>query len=417
MFRASASETSSLSIRWFKDVDGLRQLENDWLELTPKASLFARYEWNLAAAMHLLGEGQEIWFCRIGDSAGRPLAIIPALAGNTPVKPFGYLPALALGWSHQLATFDFPMALGANALEVGKAMLLAFKDLPIKWRVVSWPRVMADSNAAKVAQALGKRWADITPAAPCSTFYTASAPNQADGLEIFTVKSSKLRSKLAYTTRRLATQGPLQMRMAREQGDIAGYFEEFLRLESSGWKGAHGTGTAISLVPSAKAFYSSLLAQSNPYFETDIALLFCGDNAVAGQFLIRVAGWEHQYKIAYDEAYFKFSPGQILHQMVIEQAKESDGIDRVSLVTGQSWHKEWAPITEPTLQIHIFRFIRQTAVVRVGRKVIARLRQVRARLSAMRPKAVGSPDHEQSKELQNKLLNDKPTLPIDVTSQ
>jgi CelD/BcsL family acetyltransferase involved in cellulose biosynthesis len=376
----------------------LRQLENDWLELTPEASLFARYEWNFAAAMHLLDEGEQIWFCRIYDGAGRTLAIIPAINGKESVKPFGQLPALALGWSNQLAIFDFPMARAANALEVGKAMLMACKNLPFKWQVISWPRVMADSNAAKVALALGQQWTDITPAAPSSTFYTASAPDPAKGLEIFVVKSSKLRSKLAYTTRRLSAQGPIQMRMAREQDDIQGYFEEFLRLESSGWKGAHGSGTAIALVPSAKAFFSSLLVQSNPYFETDIALMFCAEKAVAGQFLIRVARWEHQYKIAYDEAYSKLSPGQILHQMVIEQAKVSDGIDRVSLVTGQTWHKEWAPIPEPTLQIYIFRNIWRTVVVRVGRQVLARARQVRARLSAMRAKDAGSPDQKQSKQ-------------------
>ena len=381
MTRPGASKTSRLSARWYEGAAGLQQLESDWLELAAEADLFARYEWHLAAALHLVGDGDKIWFCRIGDDADRPVAIIPAVTGTTEVRPFGMVPALALGWDNQLATFDFPMARGANALEVGTTMHKAFMDRPIKWRVISWPRVMAFSNAAKVALALGQRGADITTAAPCSTFYTSSVPDPARGLEVYVVKSSKLRSNLANRTRRLSAQGPIQMRMAREQGDIAGYFEEFLRLESSGWKGAEGTRTAISLVPSAKAFYSSLLEQSKPAFETDVALLFCGDKPVAGQLLIRTARWEHICKIAYDEAYSALSPGQLLHQQVIEHAKASERIDRASLVTGLTWHKEWLPTPEPTLHVNIFRSAWRSSVVRLGRHVLARVRKVRAYFS------------------------------------
>ncbi len=377
MARGIAAAPSILHACWYEGVSGLKQLESDWLELAAGADLFARYEWHLAAAMHLVADGEKIWFCRISDGADRPVAIIPAVTGRTEVRPFGIVPALALGCDNQLAAFDFPMARGANALEVGKLMLEEFEARPFKWRVISWPRVMAFSNAAKVASALGRVWADIVDAAPCSTFYTASVPDPATGFEVYAIKSSNLRANLGKRTRRLAEQGPIQMRMAREQGDIAGYFEEFLRLESSGWKGTQGTGTAISLVPSAKAFYSSLLAQSSRHFEPDIALLFCGDKAIAGQFLIRTARWEHIYKIAYDEDYAAFSPGQLLNQQVIEHAKTSKGTDRVSLVTGQSWHSKWSPMMEPTLQIHIFGAIWPTTVERVGRQVVTRVRLAR----------------------------------------
>jgi hypothetical protein len=70
-----------LSARWYEGAAGLQQLESDWLELAAEADLFARYEWHLAAALHLVGDGDKIWFCRIGDDAGRPAAIIPAVTG------------------------------------------------------------------------------------------------------------------------------------------------------------------------------------------------------------------------------------------------------------------------------------------------------------------------------------------------
>ncbi len=377
MDQTKTSESVSLNACWHEGVAGLRQLSADWYELTPDAQLFARYEWHLAAAMHLVGDGHSISFCRIGDDAGRPLSIIPAVTSRAVVRPFGGLPALTLGWDSELAAFDFPLAHGANAFKVGKAMLKAFNDHPYGWRVISWSRVMAYSNAAKVAMALNHRLTDIIPSFVCNTFYTASTPDPVAGLEVFTVKSSKLRRILAQRSRRLAQQGPIEMRMAREQSDIEGFFKEFLRIESSGWKGEHGTRTAIALMPAARAFYNSLLAESSKDFETDIALLYCGNKAVAGQYLIRTARWEHVYKIGYDEAFANCSPGQLLMQHVIERAKASDAIDRVSLVTGDDWHNYWTTIPEPTLQIKIFRSVSRAFAVRLGRYVLTRFRQAR----------------------------------------
>jgi hypothetical protein len=370
-------EPMPLSTQWYEGVVGLRQLRADWYELTPDAQLFARFEWHLAAATHLVGDDHRIWFCRIGDDEGRPLSIIPAVTAIASIKFLGHLPTLTLGWDTQLAALDFPLAHSADPCEVGKAMLKAFSHLQSDWRVISWPRVMANSNAARVAMALNHWLTDITPASLCSTFYTGSIPSPADGFEVFTVKSSKLRRTLAQHSRRLCQQGRIQMRMAREEGDIEGFFKEFLRIESSGWKGEKGTRTAIALVPAAQAFYSSLLAQSNAIFETDIALLYCGDKAVAGQFLIRTAHWEYVYKIGYDEAFAKCSPGQILLQLEVERAKASGGIERVSLVTGRDWMKKWEPIQEPTLEINIFQHMWRPFIVHVGRFFLTRIRGAR----------------------------------------
>jgi hypothetical protein len=374
-------EPQALTTDWYEGGAGVRQLRADWYELTPDAQLFARYEWHLAAAAHLVGDDHRIWFCRIGDNAGRPLAIIPAVTAITSIKLLGQLRALTLGWDTQLVALDFPLARGADAREVAKAMLEAFTHLEYDWRAITWPRVMADSNAAKIAMALNHWLTDITPSSLCSTFYTGNNPNPAGGYEVFTIGSPKLRRTLAQHARRLCQHGAIQMRMAREEGDVEEFFNEFLRIESSGWKGDKGTRTAIAFVPAARAFYSSLLAQSNADFETDIALLYCGNRAVAGQFLIRTAHWEYVYKIGYDEAFAKCSPGQLLLQMEVERARASDDIERVSLVTGRDWMKKWEPIQEPTLEISIFRHMWRPLILRVGRFFLTQYK--RARLSAL----------------------------------
>jgi CelD/BcsL family acetyltransferase involved in cellulose biosynthesis len=376
---AKASGPMPLKVHWYEGVAGLKQLRTEWQELTTDAHLFSRYEWHLAAAEHLLGVGHSIYFCRIGDHEGRPVAIIPGLTSTSAVKLFGRLPAFALGWSDQLALSDFPLAAGADVFEIGKVMLKAFGDHRFKWRVVSWPRVMADSNAAKVALAIGVQRADIVSTSVCNTFYTSNAGGKVSDLDVFSVKSGKLRRNLAHRWRRLEQQGPIEMRSGRERGNVEKFFEEFLRIESSGWKGDKGTRTALAQVPAARAFYNALLAESNSEFETDVALLYCGDRAVAGQFLIRAARWLHIYKMGYDEEFANCSPGQLLTQLVIERAKASCLIDRVSLVTGLDWHKDWKPIAEPTLQINIFRHMWRPSLIRCGRHLLAEFKQLRSR--------------------------------------
>ena len=367
-----------MNVEWHKGVNGLRLLKEDWCAIAVNAPLFARYEWNLAAAMHLAGDAESVWFCRVSAPDGRPLSIIPVIPATAAVKPFGEVKALTLGFDHQLAAFDFPLAPDANVAEVGAAMLKAFRGHPYKWTVISWPRVMADSNAARLALALKPQWTNITPSQGCSTFRTRSTPDHA-GEGVFSLRSGRLRRNLANRTRRLEKHGPISMQMGREEGNVDFFFDEFLRLESSGWKGESGTRTAIALVPAAKAFYHSLLAESNPSFEADIALMYSGEKAVAGQFVIRTAGWEHLYKIGHDDAFNEFSPGRLLLLRIIERAIKIDGIDRVSLVTGLDWHEEWEPVLEPTLQVHIFRSKWRPVVVRLGRHLLTEYRRRRSR--------------------------------------
>jgi hypothetical protein len=382
MDNAKASEFMPLNVQWYEGVAGLRELRADWQYLTIDAHLFARYEWHLAAAEHLLGDGRSIYCCRIGDHAGQPLAIIPGVTSTSAVKLFGQLPAFTLGWGDQLALSDFPLAAGADVFEIGKVMHKAFSEHPFKWRVISWPRVMADSNAARVAIAIGHGLTDIAPSSVCNTFYTSRSVGSVSDLEVFTVKSGKLRRNLSHRLRRLEQQGPIEMRFGREHGNVQGYFEEFLRIESSGWKGVKGARSALAHVPAARAFYSALLAESSSEFETDVALLYCGDRAVAGQFLIRAARWEHLYKMGYDEEFANCSPGQLLTQLVIEHAKASGMIDRVSLVTGLEWHNDWRPIAESTLQINIFRHMWRPSLIRGGRYFLTKFKQLRSRPAA-----------------------------------
>ena len=165
--------------------------------------------------------------------------------------------------------------------------------------------------------------------------------------------------------------------MARDEGAISEFFEEFLRIEAAGWKGAAGTRSAITFVPGARAFYESVIAQHSREFESDIALLYTCDKAIAGQLLIRAARWEHVYKIGYDESFAKYAPGQLLLESVLQRWHASGSVDRVSLVTGLPWHDNWSPIAEPTLAVSIFRDTWRPSIIRMARMIKSRIKEIR----------------------------------------
>ena len=62
---------------------------------------------------------------------------------------------------------------------------------------------------------------------------------------------------------------------------------------------------------------------------------------------------------------------------MLEWACASELIDRVSLVTGVPWHRNWGPNPEATLQILIFRDHWHPLILRYARAIAAKVRGVR----------------------------------------
>jgi hypothetical protein len=70
----------------------------------------------------------------------------------------------------------------------------------------------------------------------------------------------------------------------------------------------------------------------------------------------------------------------------------------VSLVTNQDWHKDWAPIPEPALQVCIFRNKLRPIVVRQGRRILQEYKEARRRFAERRVKGGGAGQEQSKKE-------------------
>ena len=107
--------------------------------------------------------------------------------------------------------------------------------------------------------------------------------------------------------RRLADLGPVAVESVAAPGAATATFEEFLALEAAGWKGRDGT--AILSSPAISAFAREVVARraADGGVRIDTLRLAGKPIAMVVSFLAGASAWT--WKIAFDEAFARFSPG------------------------------------------------------------------------------------------------------------
>jgi len=387
---------------------GLRALREPWLSLHGRADLYARYEWHLACAMHLLDDASSLAYVQVLDGA-RTVAIVPTIVSNASVSCFRNLRVLSLGLHEQLRLADFPVAADVRIEEIAAALGTALAAWPERWDALHWPRILVSSHAMRVARELRVPTAQIVAATPCNTLDTRRPyPEFLAGL------SKNLRASLRKSQRRLEKSGGAHMTVNGVPADAVGgadaalgsapidgidaAYEAFLAIENSGWKGEKGIGSAVHLNPSTRSFYAELLAQRGPDFAPEVTLLFRGDAPIAAQFSICVNRCRHVLKIGYHEAESRFSPGQVLMARVVELAG-GGATECVNLVTDMPWHKTWRPSPQAAFRVVVFRerwrtvphrgYLAARRAAKLGLQAYQRLRERVAAMVTPPPPASG----------------------------
>lgn len=119
----------------------------------------------------------------------------------------------------------------------------------------------------------------------------------------YTVRRRKEFSRLI---RRLEDQGKLEFRSLGGE-DVVPAFEQFLQLEAKGWKGSRGS--ALLSRPETARFARSMIALRAQRGGVRIDGLFLSGTPIAMLVLLIEGGRAFSWKIAYDEAYSRYSPG------------------------------------------------------------------------------------------------------------
>jgi len=124
--------------------------------------------------------------------------------------------------------------------------------------------------------------------------------------------SAATRKKLRQHRRRLAREGTLQYRVAREPDAVREAFAELMRIEASGWKGRRGT----ALLDNAEdaAFARRMVVALAGRGDAVVHGLYLDGRAVSMQVVLHSEPAAFTWKTAYDEKLHDFSPGMLLFE-------------------------------------------------------------------------------------------------------
>lgn len=112
---------------------------------------------------------------------------------------------------------------------------------------------------------------------------------------------------------RLAELGDLRFE-THDGGDVSDWLDRFLWLEASGWKGKRGT--ALAERSNERRFFETLCRAAHARGKIHCAEIVLDGKPIAMLVSFLSGGGAYSFKIAYDEAYAKFSPGAILMMKV-----------------------------------------------------------------------------------------------------
>jgi CelD/BcsL family acetyltransferase involved in cellulose biosynthesis len=239
-----------------------------------------------------------------------------------------------------------------------KTLWQAAKTLPL-WDLINVANVMEGSGLDRLvalAQADGYRTArkriSQTLYLPFGASAAAPTPDK-PGTQPHWLAGTrpKFRSHLRRAKRQLEEQGTLALKHYSAADPEA--LENFYALEASGWKGAKGT--AIKCDPHTRQFYDAIAqaAARDGYLSLDFLEL--NGKPIAGHFGFNLRGRYFLAKAAYDEAFRRYGPGQLLVNEILSQSPERR-LREFDFVGPATWDESrWAPARRTNYRIFIFR--------------------------------------------------------------
>lgn len=284
----------------------------------------------LAASVDRLGEpGKRLMILweRVGEAAFARLAFPLAEAR----VGFPRRPALR-AWSHPFAPLSIPLVDMRDAEEtclrfaglLGRLHLpdhlpLLFEDFPVE-DPVARPFLDALRNAGIAFHAIG----------------TGSRAGLSPRSRLPILSTAKRRHELKRQLHKLGQLGRLEFDKVTDFESIIVRFEEFLLLETRGWKGRKGT--SIHVIRKTASFARQAVAALGDRGRAAIYSLRMDGRAIAALIMLHSGGRYYPWKIAFDEHYRAYSPGiQLMVRATDDIRAAGDFVYADSLAREESW--------------------------------------------------------------------------------
>lgn len=165
-------------------------------------------------------------------------------------------------------------------------------------------------------------------------------PSPSDHLAV--AMSAKRRKELRRQRKRLSEVGTIAILRSRNADGLEQWIEDFIKLESQGWKG--DAGSALASQPETERLFRDVMVGAAANGRLERLSLTCDGNPIAMLATFLAFPGSFSFKTAYDESFYRFSPGVLL-QMENLALLEDEGLE---------WCDSCAASDHPMIE-HIWR--------------------------------------------------------------
>ncbi len=152
---------------------------------------------------------------------------------------------------------------------------------------------------------------------------------------------------------------------------------EFAPVEASGWKGRESS--AIQASEKTMAFYTTLADRLAEAGWLEWHFLRAEGQAIAANLAVRFNRSVLVWKLAYDEAYKRCSPGGMLFQALVDRTFPDPEIDEINLLTDAPWYANWRMENREFRRVRVYRRgLRSTLLGYLPDALVARARRSQA---------------------------------------
>jgi CelD/BcsL family acetyltransferase involved in cellulose biosynthesis len=280
-------------------------IATEWRSLAARAlepNVFYEPAFALAAAPVFGGNvGAGLVWSRASPS--RLLGFFPARIKR---RRYGIALPVLVGWTHPYGPLGTPLIdrdAGAAVPSAWFDHLASRPDLP---RLLLMPYLPVTGPVARAFDAALAR-SDGSSIMLARHQRALLAPSGTREKYLDNALGGKKRKELRRQRKRLAEAGTLASSIAREPDHVTAALSEFLALEAAGWKGR--AGTAARADDRIRVFMENAVMGLAQEGKAQIDRLDAGATPIAAIVTLRSGSTAWCWKITYDEAFGRFSPG------------------------------------------------------------------------------------------------------------
>lgn len=304
-----------LTIRWVSSWNDLEAIRKDWEELAAHSleRSPSSEPWMLLPALRHLISADDLKVLLVYADAGRAADGAPLLCGVFPFQILARYKGLPLNvlrlWNHCYSLFPAPLLHAERAADCLREL---FRCVRSEWpasTLLEFPDLRADSAFFRVLSDVVREDNLVSHVVDmhARAFFR---PRRSADEYLAAIGTAHHRHELRRQERRLAELGQLRFELADNDADVDSWLGQFVALEMSGWKGREGT--AFGSRESHRIYLEEVVQAASGSSELMLLGLRLDGKAIAMKLNFICGGGGYTFKIAFDEAYSKYSPGTIL---------------------------------------------------------------------------------------------------------